>query len=238
MGEIVYNNAKQRGTMTLPEYFVWTRYGTESGEAAESILARKERERLAAGGLFLWGIGNSVAPSVRKLLAHLKGRDPAVLFSPMLAAPRAVDVSPAAVVAWRRARGIDEREWEMPQGTLVTSRTGPRGATKSRHYALVCRRSEPLRTDDSGARFGIVDLTNFASGNCVGHSQVTSVVRRVRRSTDGPYVAALLATLVYPYVVELTDPIPLAEAATRSARNHALFGQRQLALEARALSDP
>ena len=100
--------------MTLPEYFVWTRYGTESGEAVESILARKEHERQAAGGMFLWGIGNSVAPSVRKLLVSLKGRDPYVVFSPMLAAPRAVDVSPAEVVAWQSARGIDEQEWEMP----------------------------------------------------------------------------------------------------------------------------
>ena len=126
--------------MTLPDYFVWTRYGTESGEAAESILSRKERERQAADGLFLWGVGNSVAPSVRKLLAHLRGRDPEVVFSPMLAAPRAIDVSPAEVVAWRSARGIDDRDWEMPEGTLVTSRTGPGGARKDSSERSLCTR--------------------------------------------------------------------------------------------------
>lgn len=56
-----YNIAKPNLTMALPDYFVWTRYGTEGGEAAGSILARKEQERQRAGGLFLWGIGNSVA---------------------------------------------------------------------------------------------------------------------------------------------------------------------------------
>lgn len=218
--------------MALPDFFVWTRYGTESGEAAESILARKERERQAADGLFLWGVGNSVAPSVRKLLVHLKGRDPYVVFSPMLATPRAVDVSPAEVVAWRSAHGIDEREWEMPAGTLVTSRAGPGGVRKSRHYALVCRRSEALRADDAGDRFAIDDLTNFASGNRVGHSQVTSVVHRMGRSADGPYVAAAVATLTYPYVVELTEPVALEDLRLRTARAESAKRTKQLPLEA------
>ena len=39
----------------LPSHFVWTRYGTESGESMGAILARKERERIAAAGCFLWG---------------------------------------------------------------------------------------------------------------------------------------------------------------------------------------
>lgn len=198
--------------MSLPDYFVWTRYGTESGEAVESILARKERERQAAGGLFLWGIGNSIAGSVRKLLVSLKGRDPFVVFSPMLAAPRTVDVAPTEVVAWQSARGIDEQEWVMPAGTLVTSRGGAARIGKSRHYALVCRRSETLRENESGDRFAIADLANFASGNPVGHSQVTAVVQRTRRPTDGPYVAAVVATLAYPYVVALGDPVALDPA--------------------------
>ncbi len=218
--------------MTLPDYFVWTRYGTESGEAAESILARKEQERQMAGGLFLWGIGNSVAPSVRKLLCHLKGRDPAVLFSPMLAAPREVDVSPTEVVAWGCARGIDEREWEMPAGTMVTSRAGAGAVKKTRHYALVCRRREPLREDAAGDRFAIDDLANFASGNRVGHSQVTSVVQRVGRSSDGQYVAAVLATLVYPYVVELTEPVILGGLARHGAGLAPNSRAKQLLLEA------
>lgn len=217
--------------MPLPDYFVWTRYGTESGEAIEAILARKEQERRASGGIFLWGIGNSVAPSVRKLLAHLKDRDPCVVFSPMLAPPRAVDVAPAEVVVWESARGIDEQEWEMPAGTLVTSRGGAAGVSKSRHYALVCQRNEPLRVNDSGDRFAIADLANFASGNPVGHSQVTAVVHRTGRSTDGPYVAAVIATLAYPYVVELSDPMKVDPAKLTPARIRSGKRPMQIPLE-------
>lgn len=217
--------------MTLPDYFVWTRYGTESGEAAESILARKEQERQAAGGMFLWGIGNSVGPSVRKLIASLKGHDPFVVFSPMLAAPRAADVSPAEIVAWQSARGLDEQEWEMPAGTLVTSRGGPAGIGKSRHYALVCKRNEALRANDSGDRFAIADLANFATGNPVGHSQVTAVVHRTGRSADGPYIAAVTATLAFPYVVELSDPVALDAARRWSSCNKPAKRPRQSPLE-------
>ncbi|HSX93632.1 MAG TPA: hypothetical protein VLG41_11955 [Hydrogenophaga sp.] len=217
--------------MPLPDYFVWTRYGTESGEAVESILARKEQERQTSGGIFLWGIGNSVAPSVRKLLTRLKGRDPYVVFSPMLAPPRAVDVAPAEVVVWQSARGIDEQEWEMPAGTLVTSRGWSAGVSKSRHYALVCHRKEALRVNDSGDRFAIADLANFASGNPVGHSQVTAVVHRIGRSTDGPYFAAAIATLAYPYVVELSDPVKVDPATMAPARIRPAKRRMQIPLE-------
>lgn len=218
--------------MALPDYFVWTRYGTESGEAAESILARKERERQLADGLFLWGIGNSVAPSVKSLLAYLRGREPVVLFSPMLAAPRKIDVTPGEVVAWSCARGIDDREWDMPAGTMVTSRAGVGSARKSRHYALVCRRDVPLRPDSAGDRFAIDDLTNLASGNRVGHSQVTSVVHRVGSSSDGPYVATVVATLVYPYVVDLTEPVALGNACDNRVLKPSANRAKQLLLEA------
>ncbi len=204
--------------MPLPDHFVWTRYGTESGEAVDSILARKEQERQACGGIFLWGIGNSVAPSVRKLLARLEGRDLSVVFSPMLSPPRAVDLAPVDVVVWQSALGIDAQEWEMPAGTVVTSRGGAAGVSKSRHYALVCQRNEALRVNDSGERFAIADLTNFASGNPVGHSQVTAVVHCTGRSADGPYVAAVIATLAYPYVVELSDPVKVDPAKLTAAR--------------------
>jgi hypothetical protein len=54
----------------LPEAFCWTKYGAEAGEAASSILRRKELERLATGGIFLWGIGNAIGPSLEQLLGQ------------------------------------------------------------------------------------------------------------------------------------------------------------------------
>jgi hypothetical protein len=188
---------------TLPAAFVWTRYGTESGESIEDILVRKERERLSCGGMFLWGIGNSIAPSVRQLLISLSGNEPVVIFSPMLSAPRKQDASPTAVVEWHQARGIDGRDWAMPSAATVFSRANAGSATKLRHYALVCRSSLPLAEDLEAERFSIGDLRNFASGAVVGHSQVTAVVRRLAPSGIGSYPAAIRAVLTYPYVLEL-----------------------------------
>ena len=46
----------------LPDLFCWTKYGTEAGEDIGAILERKESERLASGGTFLWGVGNAIGP--------------------------------------------------------------------------------------------------------------------------------------------------------------------------------
>ena len=210
----------------LPENFVWTRYGTESGESMGSILARKERERLATGGRFLWGIGNSVGPSVRRLLDVHRGIDPFVVFSPMLAAPKQADVTPGRVSVWTSAVGIDGRDWEIPEGVWVTSRASAGAREKLRHYALVCQVERPLVPQEGGPRFSITDLRNFASGNPVGASQVTSVVSRQGCSGGGSYIASLIAQLVYPFVVELGDPRP-ADAPQVPRR-----GTRQLTFEA------
>lgn len=120
----------------------------------------------------------------------------------------------------------------MPGGTLVTSRGGAASVSKSRHYALVCQRNEALRVNDSGDRFAIGDLANFASGNPVRHSQVTAVVHRTGRSADGPYVAAVIATLAYPYVVELRDPVKVDPSQLTPASIRSGKWPKQLLLEA------
>lgn len=217
--------------MNLPEYFVWTRYGIESGEEIGSIFRRKERERLTSGGTFLWGIGNSVAPSVRKLLAHLNGEPPAIVFSPMLAKPKTLDVLPGRVVTWTLAHGIDGLEWQIPAGTVVTSRAAAGSSDKTRHYALVCRLETPLNERQDGQRFSIDDLRNFASGNRVGHSQVSSVVQRSGQNTSGPYLAAVVAALQYPYVVELSGPEQCGHVSTRNVDSVRHAAPRQLTLE-------
>ena len=48
--------------MNIPNYFCWTKIGTEAGETIESILLRKELERISNNGIFLWGVGNSIEP--------------------------------------------------------------------------------------------------------------------------------------------------------------------------------
>ena len=193
--------------MDLPDAFCWTKYGDEAGEAVSSILQRKETERAANGGTFLWGIGTSIRPSLLKLLATVP--DPEVIFSPMLSAPAAKDVSPPAVAVWQRARGVDGDPFELPAHTTVTSRLGT-GARSERHYALVCESSLPLTPDDDLATSQWIDdalLRNLASGRPLGASQVTSVVKRAS-SGERPrrrYQVGFRATLRYPYFLELSD---------------------------------
>ena len=92
-----------RQYIPLPQCFVWTRFGTEAGQSISDILRRKEKERAANGGIFYWGIGNAVGPSILELLRRTD--EPEVLFSPIKSAPKRDDVTPEAVVAWTAAAG-------------------------------------------------------------------------------------------------------------------------------------
>jgi hypothetical protein len=191
----------------LPKHFCWTRFGTEAGEKIDSILARKEQERLATGGMFLWGIGNSVGPAIRDLI-RLEER-PMVLFSPMRSKPKTVDAAPAGLNVWSRALDLDGRDWPLPDGVKVTSRSGSEtGRAKRSHYALVCRSSAPLAAlDVQSVRYE--ELVNLQSKNKLGASQVTAVVERLARCTAQctTYSVAFMAELVFPYFVKLGEPI-------------------------------
>lgn len=188
--------------------FCWTKYGTEAGETIEAILARKEAERLANMGVFLWGIGNSVGPGIRRLVAL--EREPRVVFSPMRAAAKFADVKPERVVTWTRAHDLNGREWDIPDGSLVTSRANSALQGKRSHYALVCRSDQPLRLVQDADEIDFEDLRNLESGNRLGYSQVTAVVERAERrgQSELSYLVGFVAALVFPYFVTLSGPVP------------------------------
>ena len=200
--------------MQLPSQFMWTRYGAEAGESADAVLRRKEAERVVNGGLFLWGVGNSMGPAVRQLLIRTRDASPAIVFSPMRSAPRKEDVAPRSVARWTRATGLDGNEWTIPAGSTVTSRMDVAKGEKRRHYALVCHLDTPLVPNEDGPRFSIADVRNYVSGAQVGHSQVTSLVSYERSGThgSGDYLAAVIARLTYPYVLELFAPVGLGKS--------------------------
>jgi hypothetical protein len=158
----------------LPEAFVWSRMGVEAGEVLARIVERKERERAAAGGTFLWGIGSSVGKAVTSLLGVTSR--PEVMFSPILGAPRAVDAAPEATARWMAGVGLDGRRVRLPEAAAVTSRWDP-ARPQTPRYALVCACDAPLALEDLG-ELTFDALTNLASGAPVGASQVTAVVRR------------------------------------------------------------
>ena len=197
-----------RAKPLLPLQFVWTRYGYEAGEEINRILIRKEHERCAADGIFLWGIGNSIIRGVRALLAREVDSAPVVVFSPMLSTARQVDVAPPIVARWMSAIRTDGSVWQLPKGAIVTSRVASLEKPR-RRYALVCYSESPIKVNAAGERFDITDLVNIESRAPVGASQVTAVVERVQRvqgAQAGQYVAAFSAVLMPPYVVELCDP--------------------------------
>jgi hypothetical protein len=198
--------------MALPDHFCWTRFGTEAGQTAQRILYRKEQERVANNGIFLWGIGNSVGPGIKELVRSCNL--PEVLFSPIKSPPRVVDVSPGCTVAWTLGQTNDGTDFRLPPLTLVTSRLDV-SSPKKTHYALVCFSSTGLFPSTSPPQLHFGALRNFVSGNPIGASQVTAVVTRDRapRSKGSVYDVALRAHLVPPFFIRLREPIALNESS-------------------------
>lgn len=210
-----------RQYLSVPSCFVWTRFGTEAGQSFSDILRRKEKERTANDGVFYWGIGNAVGPSILELLR--RAVEPEVLFSPIKSAPKRDDVAPESVVAWTAAAGLDGEPHRLPIWSLITSRFN---VERPRHYALVCK-SDFTFTDQSAfptenvERIAIGELTNIVTGRALGSSQVTAVVqRRVRPGlSSAEYEVRFKARLVPPYFIQLSDPRPITLSAACSWAN-------------------
>jgi hypothetical protein len=198
--------------LLVPVEFVWTKFGTESGEPIEQIFARKEKERCANGGTFLWGIGNNVGPSIRALAS---GRPPEVLFSPIASPARQCDQSPAVIARWTAAETLEGDFFEIPRGSIVTSRWGD---NKRQHFALVCYSETPLGPITENHFIHAQSLRNLVSGRQVGSSQVTSVVERIGGKGIGrSYPVAMRIALAAPYFVRLLNPVPLGASAPLSS---------------------
>jgi len=204
--------------MPLPECFCWTRFGTEAGEPITHILERKEAERAANDGVFVWGIGNAVGPSIRELLR--RGPKPEVLFSPIKSPARAQDVSPLAVVAWIGGETLDGEPFCLPEHSLVTSRYDP-ASPRPGHYALVCFTRAPIIPAQPGGKIVFSALRNIRTGRPIGASQVTAVVEQHQTGEEEAltYDVAIRAELVYPYFVRLQQPVVLPASAKADPRN-------------------
>lgn len=204
--------------MPLPDCFCWTRFGTEAGEPISHILERKEAERVANAGVFVWGIGNAVGPSIRELVR--RSPTPEVLFSPIKSPAKLQDVSPPAVVAWTSGETLDGETFYLPEHSLVTSRYDP-AAPRAGHYALVCFSPSPLTPSYPEAKIVFEALRNIRTGRPVGASQVTAVVEQHRTTSKEAltYDVAIRAKLVYPYFVHLRQPMVLPNSANKDPMN-------------------
>jgi hypothetical protein len=187
----------------LPRHFCWTRYGTAAGETIEQIVARKERERQANKGIFLWGIGNSIKPSMARLL-DIESQ-PEVVFSPTQLSRWVV--SPGRVVRWTVARGFsDGCPYEL-QASVVTS-----DGQLPTYYALVCRSALPLTFNGTRERVWRKGLTNLGGEKkTVAPSQITAcVVRQPDYRIGKSYPVSLRVRWAEPYLVELSEPEDVA----------------------------
>lgn len=188
----------------------WTRMQAEAGQTLDDIVARKEIERRAGEGVFLWGVGNAPA---RETAAYARAGVPvSVVFSIMKSKPRPIDHTPASLLLWRRYIDFDGMERELPPQAFVTSRGETRAGGKRAHYALMCASASPLRLQ-RGVGFDPSAFRNVGpKGGPVGASQVTALLRRVAASGPPAYEANLTAGLVGSYWVRLTDPVVIAPA--------------------------
>jgi len=183
--------------------------GTESGQPLDAILERKELERQAGGGVFYWGIGQSLGQRFLEFVREV--RRPVAVFSPMISSSQKDDANIASVVRWRRWVDESGREHDLPPHVLVTSKMRTKRGLKCHHYALVCKSASPLVAgkwpDIKSGR-----LTNYRRGTRIGGSQVTSVVEvgelNETRKTGSEYKVVFVAELTYPYIVKLTHPSP------------------------------
>lgn len=197
----------------VPSAFVWSRIGPESGETLDLVLERKERQRLASGGVFVWGVGHSVRNGVQRLL---EGEPrPRVLFTRIQGAGARIDRAPRGLLLWRGYH--DEGEVRpLPPGAIVVSRAHTRLGIKIRQYALFCASNEPLRLRTIGS-FNRGGVVNIESGHPVGASQVTAVVRHVGDGEGRQAEIVLEADLIAPYAAQLADPISIDESDLQRA---------------------
>ncbi len=197
--------------MPLPQCFCWTRFGTEAGQSVEQILARKEQERKANDGLFFWGIGNAIGPSMLELLRRTTS--PEAVFSPIQSAPKREDAMPESVVAWSEAQTLSGEKYRLPKHSLITSRIDLL-RPKPKHYALVCRSERAIAIEHSCEYVRFSTLRNLVTNRPVGVSQVTAVVHMTASGSEGKslsYNVAFRAFLAPPYFIELRTPVPLAD---------------------------
>jgi hypothetical protein len=189
----------------------------EAGQQLKAIIARKELERQAGEGLFVWGVGNAPGRMV-SLLARL-GKQVDAIFSVMKTKPSAADVRPVTLLVWRSFVDVHGIVRPLPDHTLVTSRGHVSGGRKRSHYALMCHSADPIALGDHGP-FDPAAYRNAGSGAPVGASQVTALLKRcTREKRETNYRISFRAKLTGGYWVKLADPIEIIGAKRVEAEN-------------------
>ena len=188
----------------IPNFFIWTKIGSEAGQSLTDILLRKELERKNNNGIFFWGIGNALGSRILDFINQEKS--PKVLFSEIKTKPKLIDINPQITVMWTKYRDNLGNIKDIPENILVTSRENNR-----KHYALVCHKDNFEKENWEPIKINL--LKNFGSSNLnLGYSQITAVVEKKMELYDksSEYSVLFSADLISPYYVELINPIEIS----------------------------
>jgi hypothetical protein len=201
---------------SIPDAFCWTRMGTEAGQTLEAIVQRKEWERQAGNGLFVWGIGSALGNGIELLVRQ---GEPYVVFSRMRSSPKKQDVRPSSILLWLGYETSDRSFRLLPEHLFVTSRGETPGRQEKRaHYALFCYSEEPLFVSEPRGSIDVDSLCNLTTERPLGFSQVTAVVRQKSARTNSGkslYPVDLVARLAPPFFARLALPVTLSQRATK-----------------------
>lgn len=206
----------------LTDVVCWTRMHAESGQDIQSIIARKDVERRAGGGLFFWGVGNPPSRAIRGLASKADTID--VVFSIMKTKPKRRDSAPSGILAWRTYFDVNGVETPIPPHVLVTSRMENSTGMKKVHYALMCQSHDELclsnkRPFDPSAYRNVGD-----AGRPISPSQVTALAVRIcAESPVSDYRINLRARLTGSYWVKLGRPCVISENGFAALNRAAAF---------------
>jgi hypothetical protein len=195
-----------------------TKFGPELGETAEEIVARKDLERRAGVGThkneFWRGVGEKgTAQSTQTLISQHGGNT--VLFSAIKDQTPPNKGSATDALVWRKYRmlGGDILQ-DVPKHVLITSAAvTKRGIARTKHFALVCNSSVPLKMGGRAFRFSYRHYKTLSKDGKFGKSArgkrtTTALVRWTSSPISGAECESLIdffADLHTPYCVELFD---------------------------------
>jgi hypothetical protein len=203
-----------------------TKFGPESGETADEILARKELERRSGIGVhkneFWWGIGEKgTAQSIIGLVSQHGAQ--VILFS-AIKNQALWNGDPASnLLVWRKYRTLGSSEsHDIPKHVLITSAVLTKSGThRTTHFALICKSRVPIKMGAYVFRFSNPYYKNLGKDGKLGKSArgqrtTTALVRWRTSPISGAECDSLIdfsADFCPPHCVELSDPRPIPRSA-------------------------
>jgi hypothetical protein len=204
-----------------------TKFGPESGETADEILARKDLQRLSGVGAhkneFWWGVGEKgTAQSISVLISHSGAN--VVLFSTIK----------NTTIVWRQYSVLGSRvSHDIPKHVLITSAAlAKNGSLRTTHFALVCKSRVPIKMGEPVFRFSNAHYKNLGKGGKLGKSArgqrtTTALVRWKRTPISGAECDSLIdfsADFCLPHCVELSDPKQISPSAVAKLNQQIAHG--------------